>query len=199
MKKILVATHNPGKITEYKEILGAHSLEFLLLDDLNISEEPEETGKSFEENAVMKAEFYSQFTDLPVLAEDGGLEIDYLNGEPGVHSRRWPGHKATDKELIDMALTKLKGVPMEKRGAQFRVSVAFKKDQKAKIITAEGALRGFILEEPGAKIVPGFPFRSMFYIPEIGKVLGELTMESEAKIAHRRIAIAKLMPFLTGL
>ncbi|MEK7478506.1 MAG: non-canonical purine NTP pyrophosphatase [Patescibacteria group bacterium] len=196
MKKILVATHNPGKITEYKEILGGHGLEFLLLSDLDISEESEENEKTFEENAIKKVEFYSELTDMPVLAEDSGLEIDFLNGEPGVYSRRWPGYKATDQELIDMALTKLKGVPLEKRGAQFRVVIAFKKNPKSKIVTAEGILRGIILEKPGAKIVPGFPFRSLFYLPEIDKVLGEATMEDEAKIAHRRIAIKKLLPFL---
>jgi len=196
MKKILVATHNPGKITEYKEIMGGHALEFLLLRDLNISDEPEEDGKTYEENAVKKAEFYSQFTDLPVLAEDGGLEIDYLNGEPGVHSRRWPGHKATDQELIDMTLAKLKGVPFEKRGAQFRVVIAFKKSRKDKIVIAEGILRGIILEQTGKEIVPGFPFRSLFYLPEIGKVLGDATADDEIKIAHRRIAITKLLPLL---
>lgn len=196
MKKILVATHNPGKIIEYKEILGGHALEFLLLSDLNISDEAEENGKTFEENAIKKVEFYSQFTDLPILAEDSGLEIDLLNGEPGVHSRRWPGHKATDQELIDMTLAKLKDAPFEKRRAQFRVVIAFKKSPKDKIVTAEGILRGIILEKPAVKIIPGFPFRSLFYLPEIDKVLGEATMEDEAKIAHRRIAIAKLLSFL---
>ncbi len=198
-KKILVATHNPGKITEYKEILGGHALEFLLLSDLGIIDEPEESGKTFEENAIKKVEFYSQFTDLPILAEDSGLEIDFLNGEPGVYSRRWPGHKATDQELIDMTLNKLKGVPFEKRGAQFRVSIAFKKNKTDKVIIAEGVLRGIILEKPGAKVIPGFPFRSLFYLPEIDRVLGEATMEDESKIAHRRIAIQKLLPFLTDL
>jgi len=199
MKKILVATHNPGKITEYKEILGGHALEFLLLSDLNISDEPEETGKTFDENALKKAEFYSKFTDLPILAEDSGLEIDYLNGEPGVHSRRWPGYRATDQELVEMVLAKLGDVPMEKRGAQFRVVIAFKKSPKDKIITAEGILRGIILEKPAAEIVPGFPFRPLFYIPEIKKALGEMTMKEEAKVAHRRMAIEKLLPILNNL
>lgn len=196
MKKILVATHNPGKIMEYKEILGGHALEFLLLNDLNILDEPEEDGKTFEENAIKKVDFYSQFTDLPVLAEDGGLEIDHLNGEPGVYSRRWPGHKATDQELIDMTLSKLEGVPREKRGAQFRVVIAFKKSPKDKIVTAEGVLRGVILERSGAEVTPGFPFRSLFYLPEIDKVIGDATSEDETKILHRRIAIEKLLPFL---
>jgi XTP/dITP diphosphohydrolase len=198
MKKILVATHNPGKIIEYKEILSSYSLDFSLLKDLNIFDEPEEDGKTFEENAIKKVKFYSQFTDLPVLAEDSGLEIDHLKGEPGVYSRRWPGYKATDQELIDMTLAKLKGVPFEERGAQFRVAMAFRKSLKDEIVTVEGVLRGIILEKPEAKIIPGFPFRSLFYLPEINKVLGEATMEDEAKIAHRRIAIAKLLPFLTN-
>ncbi len=203
MSKILIATHNPGKITEYKEIFGSLPYELLMLDDLSIKEEPEENEKTFEANAVKKAEFYSGLTDLPVLAEDSGLEIDYLKGEPGVFSRRWPtaaeamagkpGSKKTDEELIQITLDKLKGVPLEKRGAQFRVVIAFKKSPKSGILTAEGTLRGIILEKPAAAIVPGFPFRSLFYVPEIKKVIGELTMEEESRFAHRRQAIKKLV------
>ena len=196
MKKILIATHNPGKIIEYKEILSGYPLELLLLNDLGIKEDPVEDGKTFEENAVKKVNYYSQFTDLPVLAEDSGLEIDYLNGEPGVHSRRWPGHKATDEELVGMALSKLRGVSFKKRGAQFRVVMAYKGGLKENIITGEGILRGIILEKPAAKIIPGYPFRSLFYVPEISKTLGEATMREEARIAHRMMAIKNLLPYL---
>lgn len=197
MKKIVVATHNPGKIIEYKEILSGYPLEILLFNDLGITSDPVEDGKTFEENAIKKVNYYSQLTDMPVLAEDSGLEIDYLNGEPGIHSRRWPGYRATDQELIDTALDKLRGVPYEKRGAQFRVVMAYKEKPNSKTITSEGILRGVILEKPAAIIIPGFPFRPLFYLPEINKALGELTMEEEAKIAHRGIAIQKLLPFLT--
>src|SRR3989344_8908543 len=120
ISKIILATHNEGKILEYKVLAENYPFEFTTLADLAIEAEPEEDGKTFEENARKKAEFYSWFSDLPVLAEDGGIEIDYLNGEPGVYSRRWPGHKATDQELIDLSLEKLRGVPREKCGAQFR-------------------------------------------------------------------------------
>lgn len=196
MKQILIATHNPGKIIEYKMILRDISSQLLMLSDLGISAEPEEDGATFEENALKKAEFYSAFSDLPILAEDSGLEIDYLHGEPGVHSRRWPGHKATDEELVEMALQKLKGVPYERRTAQFRVVMAYKPSRQEKAVTAEGILRGYILEKPAAPIIPGFPFRSLFYVPEIKKTLGELNMQEEAKVAHRRKAMEALRPLI---
>ena len=191
ISKILLATHNEGKILEYRVLVKDYPFEFTTLSDLRIKDEPEEDGKTFEENALKKADFYSRLTDLPVLAEDGGIEIDYLNGEPGVFSRRWPGHKATDEELINMTLEKLKGIPKEKRGAQFRVVMALRTDNQ-NTITSEAILRGFITEKPVSKIVPGFPFRSLFYVPDLGKVLGELSMEEEAKVAHRRIALKNL-------
>ena len=191
ISKIILATHNEGKILEYKVLAENYPFEFTTLADLAIEAEPEEDGKTFEENAVKKAEFYSQFSDLPVLAEDGGIEIDYLRGEPGVFSRRWLGYKATDEELISMTLEKLKGVPEEKRGAQFRVALALRLDDKNTLIS-EGVLRGLITEKPSEKIIPGFPFRSLFYVPDLGRVLGELAMEEEAKIAHRRIALKNL-------
>ena len=191
ISKIILATHNEGKIVEYKVLVKDYPFEFIAFSNLAKEAEPEEDGKTFEENALKKAEFYSQFSDLPVLAEDGGIEIDYLGGEPGVFSRRWPVHKATDEELINMTLEKLKGVPEEKRGAQFRVALALRLDDKNTLIS-EGVLRGFITEKPSEKIIPGFPFRSLFYVPGLGKILGELAMEEEAKIAHRRIALKNL-------
>ncbi len=193
MKEIVIATHNPGKIIEYKIILKDLPLKLIMLKDLGIAAEPEEDGATFEENAIKKADYYSKLTHLPVLAEDSGLEIDYLNGEPGVYSRRWPGYKATDEELIEIALQKLKNVPYEKRSAQFRVVMAYKPSQYDRAITAEGVLKGSILEKLAAPIIPGFPFRSLFYVSEIKKSLGELNMEEESKVGHRRKAIKKLI------
>jgi XTP/dITP diphosphohydrolase len=196
MRKFLLATKNPGKILEYKEILKGSPFEFLTLKELGITEWPEEDQETFKENALKKARFYSAFTDLPVLAEDSGLEIDYLGGKPGVLSRRWPGHEASDKELIRMTLEKLKGVPQEKRSAHFKVVMAFKFPRQNIILTSEGVLNGYILEKAIGKIIPGYPFRSLFYIPEIGKALGELSMEEEAKIAHRKKALEKLISLI---
>jgi len=197
MKKLLIATNNPGKLLEYRTILKDLSLELVTLKDLNIKANVEEDGKTFKENAIKKAKFYSKLTGLPTLAEDSGLEIDYLNGEPGIKSRRWAGYKASDAELISMTLEKLRGVPLEKRGAQLRVIIAMLVDKTVK--TFEGILRGVIIKEPIEKIIPGYPFRSLFYVPEVDKVLGELTMEEEARIAHRKKALEKAIPILKNL
>lgn len=197
-RKILLATKNPGKILEYKIIFLNEPIELVVLKDLGISADVEEDQKTFERNAVKKANFYSRLCDLPVIAEDAGLEIDFLNGEPGIFSRRWPGHEANDEELIDIALKKLGGVPREKRGAQFRVVIVFKKSLASEPIIAEGSLRGYITEKPMAEVIPGFPFRVIFYVPEVGKTLGEMSFEEEALIGHRKKALGVLMPLIIG-
>lgn len=198
-KKILVATKNAGKISEYNELFKDLPYKLLTLADLRIKDEPKENGKTFTENAIKKVEFYSQISKFPSLAEDSGLEIDYLNGEPGVFSRRWLGRKRTDEELIQITLKKMKGVPQEKRDAQLRVVIAFKLNKEAVPITTEGTLRGRITEKPMAEIIPGYPFRSIFYVPAIDKVLAELSMAEEAKIAHRKMALEKLIPKIRKL
>jgi len=202
MKKLLIATSNQGKIAEYREIFKEllPDLELVSLNALNIKEAPDETGETFEENAVIKAKFYYDLAKIPTLADDGGIEIDYLNGEPGVRSRRWPGHEATDEELVAMTFEKLGGVPWEKRGAQLRVVIALA-PSKDNIHTTEGIWRGFIVEERSkvARFMPGYPFRSLFWIPETGTVLGELPFEEEVRIGHRRKAIEKALPILESM
>jgi len=215
--KLLLATTNPGKVLEYREILKDLAIEIISLRDLKLENfQVEEDGKTFEENAIKKSKYFCKLTNLPTLADDGGLEIDALGGEPGVKSRRWPGYEASDEELIKMTLEKLQGLPREKRGARLRCSIAISfpgeekvhpvRDRKDKgkaqskqisngVHLFEGILRGFIMEKP-IGIIPGFPFRSLFYLPKIGKVLGELSMEEEAKIAHRKRAMEKAMPLL---
>lgn len=194
MKKLLLATKNPGKVLEYRVILKDLPIELVTLKDLDIKDDVEEDGVTFQENAIKKVKFYSDLTDLPTIAEDSGLEIDYLNGEPGVKSRRWPGYEASDEELIKMTLDKLKGVPEEKRGAQLRVVIAVAINKEIK--TFEGILRGVITEKPVSEIIPGYPFRAIFYLPEINKVLGELTMAEEAKVAHRIKAFKEALPMI---
>ena len=195
MKKLLIATNNPGKLKEYKELLKDLPLKLISLKDLGIKNKVNESGKTFEENAIKKAKFYSRLTNLPTLADDGGLEIDYLKGEPGVKSHRWSGHQATDQELIDFTLKRLKGVPWRKRGAQFRVVLALAIPGK-KVLTFEGKKRGIILTKPRGKLIPGYPYRSIFYLPKQGKSFNEISFKEEIKIGHRRKPIKKIIKFL---
>ncbi len=202
MKRLLIATSNKGKIAEYKEIFKEllPEVELMSLNDFGIEEYPEETEETFEGNAIIKAKFYYERSKIPTLADDGGIEIDHLNGEPGVKSRRWPGYDATDEELVQMTFEKLAGVPWEKRGAQLRavIAIAVSKDD---IHTTEGIWRGYIVENRSqvARLIPGYPFRSLFYIPETKTVMGELPFEEEARIGHRRKALERVLPFLNSI
>lgn len=197
MKKLLIATSNPGKFQEYKLIFKDFglNLDLVSLNNLGIKEAPEETGKTFEKNAIIKAKFYYERSGIPTLADDGGIEIDYLNGEPGIKSRRWPGHEATDEELIRMTLEKLKGVSREERGAQLRAAIAIIFSEN-EINVFEGILRGIIIDGKPTKIIPGYPFRSILYIPEKRKILADFSQEEELEISHRKKALEKALPIL---
>ncbi|RLC34948.1 MAG: non-canonical purine NTP pyrophosphatase [Candidatus Nealsonbacteria bacterium] len=191
--KLLIATHNTGKLLEYEEIFKNIGLKIKLvsLKDLGVTQKLEETGNTFEENAIQKAKFYYNLAKMPTLADDSGLEIDYLNGEPGIKSRRWSGYEASDEEMIQIALDKLTGVSREQRGAQLRAVVAliFPGDEKAH--TFEGVLRGSIAEKPISERIAGYPFRSIFVPEHQQKYLGELSL-----VAHRMQAIENALPVL---
>jgi len=194
MKKLLIATTNPGKLKEYKELLKDLSFNVVSLKDVKITKDAEEGEKTFEKNAIKKAMFYSKLANLPALADDSGLEIDYLNGEPGVDSRYWPGHRATDQELIDLALQKLKGVPWRERKAKLKAVLALIIPPK-KIFISAHEIKGFILTKP-RRLIPGYPFRSIFYLPKFKKVFSELSFKEEVKIGHRKKAFQKFIPIL---
>lgn len=199
MQKLLIATTNLGKLAEIKFSLKDLPLELVSLNDLGIIDKTEETGKTFAQNAILKAKFYSQISNLPTISDDGGLEIDILNGEPGVKSRRWiKGKEATDEELINYTLQKLKGVPLEKRGAQLRTVLALVLPD-GKVYTSEGIVRGIIAEKPHPGRTAGFPFRSLLYLPEIGKFYhkDDLTPEENLKYNHRVKALQKFKRIIT--
>jgi len=196
--KFLLATTNEGKIREYRHLLGKAGLGFVTLADAGITEKPEETGETCEENAILKARFYFEKSGaMPTLADDGGLEIDVLGGEPGSRSRRWPGHEASDEELVQYTIERLKGIPLEKRTARLTAVLAVMPRQ-GEIRTFAGALQGRIVEEPHYPIIPGYPFRSLFYEFRTGKVLAELPIE-ELPNGHREQAITKALPYLLSL
>lgn len=198
MKKLLIATTNSAKFREYKALLKNLSFKIVSLQELKIEKKVKEDGKTFEENAIKKSQFYSKLTNLPTLADDGGLEIDYLNGKPGIKSHRWLGYEASDGELINFLLKKLKKVPWQKRKAQFRVVIALTIPGKG-TFTSEGKIRGIILTKPRGKLIPGYPYRSIFYLPKYRKSFNEFAFKEEIKIGHRKKAIKNLIPILKSL
>ena len=158
MPRLLIATTNQAKIREYRRLLGDLPIELVAPVD---PPRVEETGATFEENALLKARAYAAWSGLPSLADDGGIEIDALGGEPGVRSARWLGREAADEELIAYTLERLRGVPPERRGAQMRVACALA-EPAGHVTVGQGIIRGVIAEQPLPTRDPGFPFRSVF-------------------------------------
>lgn len=200
MNKLLIATTNPGKLGEIKEFLSDVPLELVGLSDVGITDVPEETGISFQENAVFKAKFYAEKAKIPTLADDGGLEIDALNGEPGVKSHRWVHNdrEDTDEELIKYTLDRMKDVADTNRGAQLRLVLALVLPGGGEIFTSEEKVRGIIPREASKNRWKGFPYRSLLFLPEINKYYNhdELTITETETYNHRKKALDILKPII---
>lgn len=199
MKKLLIATSNPGKRNEIKKAFHDFPIEILDLSSVSVNEKPQETGLTFEENALIKARFYALRTHLPAIADDGGFEIDALNGEPGVKSHRWidPKREAEDEELIKFTLLKMKDLPLEKRGAQLRLVMAIVFPDGHEF-TVEDKVRGIVPLKPSPSRTLGFPYRSLLFLPEINKFYNEheLTPEENLRFNHRLRAVEQLKPLI---
>lgn len=202
IKKLLIATTNPAKLAEFKKLLKDLPFALVSLSDIGISDDIEETGKTFEENAMLKATFYFQKSGIPTLADDGGVEIDALGGSPGVHSRRWAGSEnnlvhdqASDDRIINFCLAQMNDVPQKDRGAQMKTVVVFI-DAHGNAHIGTGIVRGIIAEKADEHRMTGFPFRALFYLPEIQKYYSDayLTDEEIEKYSHRKKALAHILP-----
>ncbi len=200
MKKLLIATKNKGKLKEFKNFLSDLPLELVSLTDVGIDIDFEETGKSYAENSENKARFYAKLSGLPALSDDGGIEIGALDGAPGIHSNRWVGEDSTDEKIIEKMTQVALELPDNNRTAYFKavVTVAFR---DGKLIQEEGVVKGEIPKKPLLKLLKGYPYRSFFYLPEIGKYYHEadLSPEEEKLYNHRYKAIQKLKPELRNL
>lgn len=186
MKKVIFATGNEGKMKEIREILGDLDIQLLSLKDAGIKADIEENGNSFEENAVIKATAIRDLTGEIVLADDSGLEIDYLNKEPGIYSARYMGEDTSYHIKNANLIERLNGVPDEKRTARFvcAIAAAF---PDGTVRTVRAAMEGRIgYEEKGEN---GFGYDPIFYLPEYGCSSAELSMEEKNKISHRGKAL----------
>lgn len=194
---LLIATTNPGKLKEIKRFLADLPVELVGLKDIGITDAPEETGKTFEENAILKARYYAKESGLPTLADDGGFEIDALGGEPGIKSHRWVygDSENTDEELITYTIKRMTSLPRASRGAQLRLVLALVLPS-GEVFTATESIRGVVPEKPSGISHPGFPYRSLLFLPEINKFYDheQLTPEETEKYNHRKKALDALIP-----
>ncbi|WP_062355344.1 XTP/dITP diphosphatase [Bacillus kwashiorkori] len=187
--EIIIATKNPGKAKEFQEIFAPLGYEVKTLLDLKDIPDVEETGTTFAENAILKAEMTSVLLNQVVIADDSGLVIDALDGKPGVYSARYAGLEKNDDANIDKVLTELNGVPQENRTAHFHCTLAVAiPGQETKLFT--GICNGLILTERRGN--NGFGYDPIFYIPDLGKTMAELLPDEKNNISHRGQAIKQL-------
>ncbi|NLM20478.1 MAG: XTP/dITP diphosphatase [Peptococcaceae bacterium] len=205
--KILLATKNKGKVEEFAELIAKSgikspdlqsnnaktSLSILSLNDFPELPEIEENGQTFAENALIKARAAFAQTKLMTLADDSGLEVDALDGAPGIYSARYAGEPKDDERNIQKLLADLQDVPEEARTASFRCSLAIiMPDGQEHLI--EGTVEGRILKEKKGQ--GGFGYDPVFYLPELGKTMAELQMEEKNANSHRARAFRQAIPFL---
>jgi len=196
MPKLLLATSNSGKIREYRSLLDGLGYEITTLAEEGIAEVVTESGNNYEQNARLKAITYAKLSQLTALADDSGLEVDALNGEPGVKSARFAGEAATDADRVSSLLTKLNGVPWKRRTACFKCVIVIATPEGQSRV-CYGECRGMIAFE--AKGKNGFGYDPIFFLPEIGKTMAELPSETKNQISHRARASQKARQVLQQL
>ena len=196
--RLVVATHNAKKGQEMVTILGSRfpQLEIVTLAEYPRAPEPEETGTTYAENSAIKAESAAQFTDELCIADDAGLEIDAMNGEPGLYSKRFAGEETPFPEKMRIILERLGGFPDPERGARFRCSVALAKMGEATKVF-EATCEGRIATEPSGN--GGFGYDPIFYLPEQGCTMADLTAEQKHAISHRGKVLGMVAEYLAGI
>ncbi|MFU0791917.1 XTP/dITP diphosphatase [Virgibacillus proomii] len=189
MKRVIIATKNEGKATEFKELFRAYQIQAVSLNDLKELPDVEETGSTFEENATLKAETIASLLSLPVIADDSGLVIDALDGRPGVYSARYAGEEKNDQANIDKVLSELKDIPENKRTAKFVCVLAFAKPGMETMLY-KGYCHGRIANSPIG--TNGFGYDPIF-IPHASQLtMAQLTQEEKNAISHRHHALQQL-------
>lgn len=191
--KLLIATTNPGKVAEFREMLGDLRFEYTDLSQHPRIDAPEETGETFEANAQLKAAYYSTKFGLVTLADDSGLAVDALGGKPGVHSARWAEMNNAgkgDAANNTLLLQQLRDFPPEKRSARFVCALALANPDGDILTTVRGEVKGQVLPEPRGE--NGFGYDPLFLIPTLGRTTAELPSAEKHRISHRGQALRQL-------
>jgi XTP/dITP diphosphohydrolase len=194
MKRLLVATHNKGKVAEYAEMLHDLDIQWLSLDDAGVATDVEETGDTFHENALLKAQAYAAETGLLTLADDSGLEVDALSGQPGVYTARYGGPGLTYAGRYRLLLQAMRDVAWAERTARFRCVIVLARPDGVVLATSEGICQGMIAWEPAGE--GGFGYDPIFYLPDRGMTMAQLSSAVKHQISHRGQALRAIEPAL---
>ena len=187
LNTIVLATHNRDKREELQEALSEFTVKILSLNDFPFIGEIEEVGQTLLENSMIKAKTVHNLTQLPVIADDTGLEVEALNGAPGIYSARYAGEDVTYEDNVNKLLAEMENIPLENRKAQFRTVISFV--DKDRELWTEGTIKGIIVET--AKGKNGFGYDPVFFVPELEKTFSELSIGEKNKISHRGLAMKK--------
>jgi XTP/dITP diphosphohydrolase len=193
-RQLLVATHNQGKVKEFAEMLADLEIEWLSLDEVGVTEDVAETGITFRENALLKARAYAAATGLLTLADDSGLEVDALDGEPGVYTARYGGAGLSHAERYNLLLANMQAVPMAQRRARFRAVLVLVQPDGTVLGEAAGVCEGLIASEPAGE--GGFGYDPVFYLPERGLTMAQVGSAVKHQISHRGRAVKQIEPLL---
>lgn len=194
MRRLLIATSNPGKLREFAAGLAGLELALVTPEEVGLTRFPEERGQSYQENALLKAAYAAHRSGLPALADDSGLEVDALGGAPGIYSARFGG-KLSDGERLAYLLSRLREVPPGQRGARFVCALVLAcPDGEVKVF--EGSCRGEILEGPRG--AGGFGYDPLFYSPELKQTFAEASESEKRRVSHRGRALAQLREYLAA-
>jgi XTP/dITP diphosphohydrolase len=193
---LLLASQNPGKLHEMRHLAAGMPFRVVGPRDVGIVESPDETGSTFLENARLKALYYAERSGLLTVADDSGISVDALGGEPGLYSSRFGGEGASDHDRNDLLLSKLRGVPEDQRGARFTSAVVVARGQ-VPVFEVQETVEGRIATETRGE--QGFGYDPLFFYPPFGKTFGEVKAEEKDRVSHRGKAFARLRQFLLTL
>ena len=187
IQAIVLATQNRDKREELQEALSEFTVKILSLNNFPFIGEIEEVGQTLQENSMIKAKTVHNLTQLPVIADDTGLEVEALNGAPGIYSARYAGEDVTYEDNVNKLLAEMENIPLENRKAQFRTVISFV--DKDRELWTEGTIKGIIGES--AKGKNGFGYDPVFFVPELEKTFSELSIGEKNRISHRGLAMKK--------
>jgi XTP/dITP diphosphohydrolase len=196
MADLLLASQNPGKLAEMRKLVAGLPFRVLGPREVGITEAPEETGRTFLENAILKARYYAGRSGLLTVADDSGIAVDALDGQPGLYSSRFGGEDASDADRNRLLLEKLRGVAHENRGARFTSAVAVVREGRV-LFEAQESVEGFIAEQTRGP--NGFGYDPLFFYPPFGRTFGETAPAEKDRVSHRGKAFARLRRFLESM